>query len=61
MGISPNQKGGIWGPEMIEYHEDLGRGAGVVRTVACPFCDAPIDGRGGDLPTHLRRDCEAIQ
>jgi hypothetical protein len=45
---------------MIEYHEDLSRGGGVIRTVACPFCEARIDGRGGDLPTHLRRDCEAI-
>jgi hypothetical protein len=43
---------------MIEYHEDLGRGAGVVRTIACPFCDAPIGGRTGDLPHHLRTECE---
>lgn len=45
---------------MIEYHENLGRGAGVVRTVACPFCGASIEGRSYDFPTHLRRDCEVI-
>jgi len=43
---------------MIEYHEDLGRGSGVVRTIACPFCGASIGGRTGDLPYHLRRECE---
>ena len=43
---------------MIEYHEDLSRGSGVVRTVACPFCGAEVGGRTGDLPHHLRRQCE---
>jgi len=43
---------------MIEYHEDLSRGSGVVRTVACPFCGAKVGGRMGDLPHHLRRECE---
>jgi len=46
---------------MIEYHENQGRGGGAVRTVACPFCGAPIGGRrGSDLPHHLRTQCEAI-
>jgi hypothetical protein len=44
----------------IEYTEDLSIGGGVVRTVACPFCGAPIHGRSYDLPTHLRRDCEEM-
>jgi hypothetical protein len=44
----------------IECHPDQGRGGGAVRTVACPFCDAPIGGRTGDLPTHLPRDCEEL-
>jgi len=44
----------------IEYTEDLSIGGGVVRTVACPFCGAPIKGRSYDLPTHLRRDCEKM-
>jgi hypothetical protein len=44
----------------IEYTEDLSIGGGVVRTVACPFCGAPIEGRSYDLPTHLRRDCEEM-
>jgi len=44
---------------MIEYHKDLSRGGGTVRTVACPFCGAAIGGRtGSDLPHHLRSDCD---
>jgi len=43
---------------MIEYHQDLSRGSGVVRTVACPFCGAKVGGRTGDLPHHLRQECE---
>jgi len=46
---------------MIEYHEDLSRGGGTVRTIACPFCGEAIGGRtGSDLPHHLQSQCDAI-
>ena len=42
---------------MIEHRRSPGNGQRVV-TVACPFCDAMID---GNLPHHLRSECSATQ
>jgi hypothetical protein len=45
---------------MAIKHTDVS-GGGAVLTVSCPFCDAPIQGRGYNLPTHLREDCEVLR
>jgi len=44
---------------MIEYHEDLSRGGGTVRTVACPFCG--VDLRGREPPFHFVKCPEVPQ